>query len=756
MTDMNENNPPSSVSRKNRSKALWRPLAAASLFAFSAVFTAALLALDFSPRLSGDEFVVGDPAPRSIYSAYEITYPDQKATQDLEERTARSVASVYRIRPSAEPEALRLYEETFQAAEAYWTQKKANSAAAPPLILPDVLTSQAKGAVKFLAEEEGWKAIQPPLKNLLESSFALGLFDKSEKQKLLDAGVREVTVLRSGKSERIVKTKDLVTPEDVRVLIEKSLPPELLKNKPAKNAAIELGTVFLKVNADRDESETGIRQKQAVDLLKPVLQTLKKSELVVQRGILITPKVKEKLDQIEKIMARREVMGRLIGLFLLSGLVWFLAALTFWIFLRRSWLSFSAQLLFHGCVLTTLVLSKGVMALQGASPYFMPTALASLLLILLAGGREAVLAGFILTAFSAALSNNSPEVILGTLLTSLTAIQAGTRIRKRSQFLKIGAGVGAVYFLVIFVFRFSAEIPLDAALKFSGLGLFNGLLITVSLAFILVPLLEWIFNLTTDISLLEMSDLNHPLLKKMIVEAPGTYHHSLVVSTLAESACEVIGANALLARVGCYFHDIGKIARAEYFTENQPSPGATKHGDLAPRVSSGIIMNHVRDGIELGKKYKLKPKVLDFIPEHQGTAVVYYFYRKAMEEAQPGEAVDMNRFRYPGPKPQSRETAVALLADSVEAASRTLKDMSPDGIQRLVRKIINDKFIDGQLDQCPLTLRDLQKIQESFVTNLLAIFHARVPYPEKLSHPDQPNLFQNQNQHARHSDEDPC
>ncbi len=756
MNDMSENNLSSSVNSKKRSRSFWRPVAVVSLFAFSALLSAAILSLDFSPRFSGDEFVIGDPAPRSVYSAYEISYPDQKATRELEEQTARSVPPVYRIRAAAEQAALRSHQEIFQAAEKYWAQKKNAPFIGPMVQAPEFLIPNAKGASKFFADDENYKSIQAPLQKLLESAFSFGFFDKSEKQKLLDAGVREITVLRSEKTERIVKTKDIVTTEDLKSVTERNLPPDVLKNKAAKSSAIELAGILLAVNVGRDETETGLRQKQAVDMLKPVMEKLKKSELVVQRGILITPEVKEKLGQIEKAMARREVLGRLIGLFLLCGLVWFLTAVAWWLFLRRSWLALRAQFLFHGCVLITLVIAKSVTALQGSSPYLMPTALASFLLILLAGVREAVLAGFILSVFAAALSGNSPEVILGTLLTSLTAIAAGIRIRKRSQFLKIGAGVGAVYFLVIFVFRYSAEIPLDAAFKFSVLGMLNGLLITVSLAFILVPLLEWIFNLTTDISLLEMSDLNHPLLKKMIVEAPGTYHHSLVVSTLAESACEVIGANALLARVGCYFHDIGKIARAEYFTENQPSPGATKHGDLAPRVSSGIIMNHVRDGIELGKKFKLKPKVLDFIPEHQGTAVVYYFYRKAMEEATPGEAVDMNRFRYPGPKPQSRETAVALLADSVEAASRTLKDLSPDGIQRLVRKIINDKFIDGQLDQCPLTLKDLQQIQESFVKNLLAIFHARVPYPEKLSHPDQPNLFQNQNQPARHSDEDPC
>jgi cyclic-di-AMP phosphodiesterase PgpH len=196
---------------------------------------------------------------------------------------------------------------------------------------------------------------------------------------------------------------------------------------------------------------------------------------------------------------------------------------------------------------------------------------------------------------------------------------------------------------------------------------------------------------------------------------------------------------SLLARVGCYFHDIGKIARAEFFTEN--SQQKNRHENLAPTQSCLIIMNHVRDGVELGRKYKLKEQILKFIPEHQGTGVIYYFYRKALDSAKPGQMINPEDFRYPGPKPQSRETAVALLSDSVEAASRSLKEPTPDSIRQLVRKIINDKFIDGQLDECDLTLRDLYKIQESFVRNLMAIYHTRVQYPTAQPEASRPDLF---------------
>lgn len=327
------------------------------------------------------------------------------------------------------------------------------------------------------------------------------------------------------------------------------------------------------------------------------------------------------------------------------------------------------------------------------------------------------------------------------LLGSLTGCFAAHGIRKRIHFLKVCISIGAVNAGAMMGFAFFQGWSFPEAWAVTPLGMANGFLVT-ALSFFLVPIFEYLFNLTTDITLLELSDLNHPLLKRMVIEAPGTYHHSLVVSTLAERACETIGANALLARVGCYFHDIGKIARSEYFTENQTPQSCTKHEKLTPSMSCLLIMNHVKDGIELAKKYKLKDVIIRFIPEHQGKGVIYYFYKKALDQAAPGESVKADDFRYPGPKPQSRETAVALLSDSTEAASRSLKEITPDAIRALVRKIINEKFIDGQLDECDLTLKDLHKIQESFVHNLMAIFHTRVSYPKPAEDPGRPDLFE--------------
>lgn len=260
-----------------------------------------------------------------------------------------------------------------------------------------------------------------------------------------------------------------------------------------------------------------------------------------------------------------------------------------------------------------------------------------------------------------------------------------------------------------------------------------------------LPIFEYLFKTVTNVSLLELADFNHPLLQRMTLEAPGTYHHSLVVGNLSDAACRAIGANALLARIGAYYHDIGKLDKAEYFSENQDITGS-KHDNLSPTMSKLVIINHVKEGVELARKYKLNPRLADFILQHHGNSLVYYFYRRALETLEEDQEVKEEGFRYPGPKPNTKETAIVLLADSVEAATRALKEASPAKIEEIVHKVINNKFIDGQLDECDLTLKDIEKISAVFMRILGGIYHSRVTYPE--SQRDESN-------HKKSSKEDP-
>jgi putative nucleotidyltransferase with HDIG domain len=265
-----------------------------------------------------------------------------------------------------------------------------------------------------------------------------------------------------------------------------------------------------------------------------------------------------------------------------------------------------------------------------------------------------------------------------------------------------------------------------------GAGFFSGIFSSMW-ATIFIPLVESIFNYTTDVKLLELSNLNHPLLKDMLIKAPGSYHHSMMVGSMVEAAAEEIGANPLLGKVICYYHDIGKMIHPNYFIENQ-KVGQNPHDHISPYMSKTLLISHVKDGVELGLRYKLGKPIIDGIIQHHGTTVITYFYNKANEMTKEDEPeISEDEFRYPGPKPQFRESALCMLADSIEAASRTLDDPTPSRLQNIVRNVIQKKFLDGQLDECHLTLKDLTKVENAFVKILLGIYHQRIDYPKSLT-----------------------
>ncbi len=313
------------------------------------------------------------------------------------------------------------------------------------------------------------------------------------------------------------------------------------------------------------------------------------------------------------------------------------------------------------------------------------------------------------------------------LISAITAIILVRGARKRVTIIRAGFIVGLVQAITLFfIDHFSIAEP-QRYLMF----MLNGVVSSI-IAIGILPVFEYLFKTVTNISLLELADFSQPLLQRLVMETPGTYYHSLVVGNLSEAACLAVGANALLARVGAYYHDIGKLEKPEYFSENQDIK-TSKHDALSATMSKLVIMNHINKGLELAKKYRLNPRLIDFIQRHHGTSLVYYFYRRALETLEEDQEVREEGFRYPGPKPNTKETAIVLLADSVEAATRALKEPTPTNIVDVVHKIINNKFIDSQLDECDLTLKDLEKISAVFIHILSAIYHARITYPETSS-----------------------
>jgi putative nucleotidyltransferase with HDIG domain len=357
----------------------------------------------------------------------------------------------------------------------------------------------------------------------------------------------------------------------------------------------------------------------------------------------------------------------------------------------------------------------------------LPVPLGAVLLTVLFNPRLGFAGSLVLTILTGVMLDAPIQYFLFTFVGSLVGVFSLAGRVGRTAFFRAGSVLGLANAYTLLAF---ALLDGDATTLLADMvgGLVNGGIVAV-LATGLLPLLEHSFGHTTDFTLLELSNLNEPMLRHLLLTAPGTYHHSVMVGTLAEAAADAVGANALLCRVGAYYHDIGKTRHPTYFIENH-ADALGRHEKLAPSLSRAIVMSHVKEGMEMAWDYGLPEVLVDLIPQHHGTRLVHYFYHRAKEAADPDlHAVQEEDYRYPGPKPQTREAAILMLADAVEAAARTLTDPAPARIQGAVQKLINGIFVDGQLDECDLTLRDLHIIANSFVRILTGIFHHRVDYP---------------------------
>lgn len=363
----------------------------------------------------------------------------------------------------------------------------------------------------------------------------------------------------------------------------------------------------------------------------------------------------------------------------------------------------------------------------GLSPYGMPLSAASILVTVLLHPRVGVVLTLVLALLFGILNSFSLEGALVVCFGGMAGVARSLRVRTRGDLALVGvwvaiAGSAAVILLAL-IERWPAA-QVFSTLKWVGAGAFFSVLLVLAL----LPFLEMCFSRLSNIRLLELSDVNHPLLKEMSLNAPGTYHHSLIVASLAQAAAERIGANALLCRVGSYFHDIGKLAKPEYFVENQGALG-NPHELLPPNMSRIVIQAHVKDGLALAQRHNLDPLITAFILMHHGTCRVEYFYRRAIEQTGPSESVNEDLYRYPGPKPHSKETALVMLADSVEASSRSLENPTHQRLIDHVNRIVDAKIVDGQFDRVPLTLAEVQEVKDAFVNTLVGVYHTRVNYP---------------------------
>jgi len=433
-----------------------------------------------------------------------------------------------------------------------------------------------------------------------------------------------------------------------------------------------------------------------------------------------------------------------------------------WINQPKTFLQNSRVLLVFGTIFFQLAITKLLIVLCNSGVFSLlkpetawliaPYAFAPLVLCVLLGRNHGLYAAVFVSLWSSILVNkiDAPMLVNG-LISGFTAVYLTLQVRRRARLIRAGLCVGLAIWLLSLAFGLIGPINLftPSATDWpmigiqSALAIGNGIVTAMAVGGAL-PILEHLFRITTDISWLEASDLNHPLLRRMTIEAPGTYHHSLVVANLAESAAEAIGANATLCRVCSYFHDVGKLVKPDYFTENMNFE-RNPHDDLAPTMSALIIIAHVKEGVDLALKHGLNQEVIDVIQQHHGTSLVFYFYKRALQQAEDARAggkimkmregdipdVSEESFRYSGPRPQTKESAIISLADMVESASRSLEKPTPQKIEQLVIDLIDQRIADHQLDECELSLRELKIIAERFRFTLMSMLHTRIAYPKE-------------------------
>ncbi|MEW6378999.1 MAG: HDIG domain-containing metalloprotein [bacterium] len=488
-------------------------------------------------------------------------------------------------------------------------------------------------------------------------------------------------------------------------------------------------------------SETRLRKIQAIESVKPSFFQIKKGEMIVREGEKITESQVAKINELIRIMEQENVFLSFFGMAMITLLTLLMVFLFIYRYHPPMTKNIKDLVLIALIILVTIFFNKMfVYVANGLSAtvsqiehssylYAFPFAAAAMLAAILLDTQIAVMIAVVTAIFSSLLLGKNFYFFLVAFFGSMGAIYGLLYKAHRTAVVRGGAMVSLVNLAVI--------IPLDLTrgILVSSQGIFDcifgivGGLASATLVSALLPIFESLFKLTTDIKLLELLNMNQPILRRLAMEAPGTYHHSIVVGNLAEAACEAIGANSLLARVASNYHDIGKVKKPRYFVENQMN-FKNEHERLAPSMSGLILISHVRDGVELARQNKISPAIIDIISQHHGTSLIKFFYKKAKDqEEQKLQVIKEEDYRYPGPKPQTKEAGIVMLADVVEAASRTLTDPSPSRIRGLILTIINHVFQDGQLDECELTLKDLNQIAGSFNRILTGIFHQRIAYP---------------------------
>jgi putative nucleotidyltransferase with HDIG domain len=559
-----------------------------------------------------------------------------------------------------------------------------------------------------------------------------------------------VAVFQIVRPDGEVSQRPIQSMEDALTFLRVSLATEDVP-RPVALALFRFFRSGVTANVVFDRAATAQRIAAAVRALKPVTVNVAQGQTIIEAGARVTDEQYEMLRSYQEYLRTHNnvELGEGLTLFghVLLVLAMVLASLVYIRLEDPETLRSNGRLgLLALVVILNLALVRVVYSLGSAEfflrdsswastlPYIAPTALAPLIVAILIDAGSAIFMALLISIFTGVIYGNRLDLLVVTFLASLVAIFGCRDASRRSRVVRAAGAGGLTVAAFAALVGVANQTPVDTLVRQMIAGLCTGLLTGVAVVGFL-PVLESLFKRTTDITLLELTDYNHPLLRRMQLEGPGTYHHSLVVAQLSENACNAIRANPLLARVCALFHDIGKIPQAAFFTENQRNR-LNPHEGKDPAASARIILQHVPDGVDLAAKHRLPRAVGDVIRQHHGTTRVRFFYERAVAAAtaRRGEAevtaVSDAPYRYPGPKPQFKESAVISLADGVEAASRSLRTATPEQLGQIIDRVIAERIADGQLSETPLTFEDIARIKNSFIFTLLNMLHSRISYSE--------------------------
>lgn len=647
----------------------------------------------------------GDVSRDNIYAPRTVVYEDRSKTEENKKLAAQSISPQYERRDDVEPAVLKDIESVFQMIGAIQQEPGLNE---------DERVKKLTAAIPFPMSEAFLRTLSRP------DPESLGLLGK-------EINGRVSGWMNSGTG---VSAENIsAATEDINQKISALKLP---------GAYIELGQgvvkLFFRPNRFFDAEKTRLLQSASRESVPPVMVTVRKEEKIIGSGDVVTGEHLQKLEALG--LSRTEVPWRaIIGNALLIALL--MIVVLFYLYQQNREIYTNAGVLYllGIIVLVILAVAKGILAIELArSPelgslmgYMVPIGAAGMLIAILIDSRLAVLVVSVMSLLLALMAGGQVNFGIVGLVGGITGVYSVSKLSQRGDLARAGFYTSAANVAVIAVIGIiSGASPALIISSAFILGITNGILSSI-LTNGSLPYLENAFGITSSVRLLELSHPSNPLLKKLLTEAPGTYHHSILVGNLAESAAEVVGGESLLVRVGAYYHDIGKIKRPYFFIENQLSSD-NPHDKIAPSLSTLILTSHIRDGLDLAREYKLPQAIMNIIEQHHGSGLVTYFYHKARESG--GDNINEDEFRYEGPRPQTKEAAIVMLADSVEAAVRSMQNRTHGRVEGLVRKLLRDKLLDGQLDQCDLTFKDLEKIAEAFLKVLSGIFHSRVEYPD--------------------------